>query len=108
MPLHDLRTTQAPPHVQEARGLLLLIAQTTDRDGDRLLASSALAQLDDVHPPYPPTPRAVTPLRGAPLVDETIAVLITAVERAGSAAERARALLAVDELTTPLTGASLP
>lgn len=107
MPLDDLHTTPVPPHMQTARDLLLLVAETTERSEDRLVASSALAQLDDVHPPYAPATAATTPLRGAALVDEAIGALIAAVEHAESAPERARALLAVEELTTPLTTPSL-
>lgn len=101
-------STPTPPAVSTACGLLLLLADTAPDPLDRLVASAALARVSAVHPPYPPAETAVIPVRGDALLDEAIDALITAAEEATDAAERARALLAIEELSGPLTLPALP
>ncbi|GAA4968781.1 hypothetical protein GCM10023225_08860 [Kineococcus glutinatus] len=91
-----------PADVAIARSLLVSLADEASDSATVLVASCALAQLDDVWPPYPPAEPALATSAGRVLHDEAVAALQLLVGSALDAGQRARALLALQELTTPI------
>ncbi|NAZ87583.1 hypothetical protein [Kineococcus indalonis] len=98
----ELATSAAPADVGAARALLALMVDTADQLGERLVATCALAHLDDVFPPYPPAPPATSDLRGQQLRDEAVDALLGIVATTEDVEQRARTLMALHEFAMPV------
>ncbi|WP_369068735.1 hypothetical protein [Kineococcus terrestris] len=91
-----------PEEVGHVRALLALLADGAGSPGERLTATCALAHLDDVFPPYPPVPSTSGGALGGELHEEAVSALLSLVAAAHDAGQRGRALLALQELTSPV------
>lgn len=92
-------SSSALAEVEVARALLSLLADTSGGLLDRLAASCALAHLEDVSPPYGPAPTTESERRDAALRSDVAAVLLSVLATTDDVGQRARALLALHEVT---------
>jgi len=89
----------AAAEIDLARSLLSLLADTSGDLLERLTASCALAHLEDVSPPYEPACTADSERRDSALRADVADVLLSVLATTDDVGQRARALLALHEVT---------